>query len=211
MRTEKQSDTNHTRKGIGHCHEPACSKSLHFVGLAILACLFTSSPPELHGRFKCCPDSNSTSAILSTRLAKCCTSAIFTATAFPSHSPPFRFLCTSHISSLAFLPHLSFPPLIPICLPDYVVPISAHLLPWQRVWVSSTPPFASGGTVGIASFCTFQRVQIHSNLGFFYNLLTLVTCTSSGNPSTYQQQAQVSIHIVIVIVRAGTGHRTSLN
>jgi hypothetical protein len=33
----------------------------------------------------------------------------------PSHSPPCQFLCKSHISSLACLPHLPLPPNIPIC------------------------------------------------------------------------------------------------
>jgi hypothetical protein len=57
-------------------------------------------------RPKCCPDSHSTSAFLSTCLAIVCTSATFTATAFRSPSPPCHFLCTSHIPSPAFLPHL---------------------------------------------------------------------------------------------------------
>jgi hypothetical protein len=46
-------------------------------------------------------------------LAMFCTSATFTATAFRSPSPPCHFLCTSHIPSLAYLPHLSLPPHIP--------------------------------------------------------------------------------------------------
>jgi hypothetical protein len=102
----------------------ACSESLHFVWLAISACLFHFvASPELHGRFKCCPDSHSTRVILNSCLSVCCTSATFTATAFPSHSPPFHFLCTSHILSVAFLPHLPLYPLVPICFPFCVVPI----------------------------------------------------------------------------------------
>jgi hypothetical protein len=44
------------------------------------------------------------------RLAMFCTSATFTASAFPSPSPPCHVLCTSHIPSLAFLSHLPLPP-----------------------------------------------------------------------------------------------------
>jgi hypothetical protein len=87
---------------------------------------------ELHGRFKCCPDSHRISAILSTCLAMFCTPATFTASAFPSYSP-CHFLCTSHLSSLAFLSHLPFPSQIFVCFPDCVVPILAHLLPWHGV------------------------------------------------------------------------------
>jgi hypothetical protein len=43
-------------------------------------------------------------------LAMIWSSATFNATAFPSHSTPCQLLCTSHISSLAFLPHLPLPP-----------------------------------------------------------------------------------------------------
>jgi hypothetical protein len=99
---------------------------------ATSARLLPSSPreasPDLHGRFKCCPDSHSTSAFLSTCLAMLCTSATFegskfTATAFPSPSHPCHFLCTFHFPSLAFLPHLPLPPQISICNPDCLVPI----------------------------------------------------------------------------------------
>jgi hypothetical protein len=88
---------------------------------------------ELHGRFKCCPESHSTSAILSTCPAMFCTSATFTATAFPSPSRPCQFLCTTYIPSLAFLLQLSLTPQIPICFPDGFLPILAHLLPWHGV------------------------------------------------------------------------------
>jgi hypothetical protein len=111
-----------TFRQVGHVSLP-----VHFV-----------DSPTLHGRFKCCPDSHSTSVILRRCLAMFCTSATFTATAFPSHclsQPlPYSFLCpshilSSHISELAFLPHLPLYPLIPVCSPDWVVPILAHLLP----------------------------------------------------------------------------------
>jgi hypothetical protein len=115
-----------TFRSVGHFGLP-----VHFV-----------ASPELHGRFKCCPDSRSTSTILSTYLAMFCTSATFTATAFPSPSPPCHFLCTSHIPSLTFLPYLLLPPQIPICFPDCFVPILAHLLSWHGVRVPSTCPFA---------------------------------------------------------------------
>jgi hypothetical protein len=111
----------------------SCCESLHFVGFAISACLLPSrsfvASPDLHGRFKERPDSYSTSGFLSTCLAMFCTSATLTATAFPSPSPPYHFLCTSHLPSLAFLPHLLLSHQIPICFPDCVVPILAHLLP----------------------------------------------------------------------------------
>jgi hypothetical protein len=103
-----------------------------------------------------------------TCLAMFCTSATFTATAFSSPSPPCHFLCTSHIPSLAFLPHLPHPPQIPICCPDCVVPISAHLPALTRglsaFHLSACPV---GGTVGNASFCSFQRGQNRSNLTTF--------------------------------------------
>jgi hypothetical protein len=97
---------------------PAFRRIGHF-GLAVH---FVASP-ELHGQFMCCPDSHSTSAILCTCLAMFCTSATLDATAFPSPSPPCHFLCTSHISSLAFLSHPPLPPPIPKCFSDCVVPI----------------------------------------------------------------------------------------
>jgi hypothetical protein len=74
----------------------------------------TSQLGCLYGGLKCCPESHSTSAILSTCLAMFCTST--TLTAFPSPSPPCHFLCTSHIPSIACLPHLPLPPQIPVCL-----------------------------------------------------------------------------------------------
>jgi hypothetical protein len=55
---------------------------------------------------------------LGTCVAMFCTSATFAATAFSSPSPPCHFLCTSHIPSLVFLPHLPLLPQIPICYPD---------------------------------------------------------------------------------------------
>jgi hypothetical protein len=66
--------------------------------------------PRVARPIKCCSERHSTSAILSTCLAIFCTSATFTATAFPSPSPPSHFLCTSHIPSLAFFPISHFPP-----------------------------------------------------------------------------------------------------
>jgi hypothetical protein len=109
--------------------KPGCSvvPTFRSVGHFGLPVHFVASP-ELHGRFKCCPESHSTSTILSTYLAMFCTSATFTATAFPSPSPPCHFLCTSHIPSLTFLPHLLLPPQIPICFPDCFVPILAQLM-----------------------------------------------------------------------------------
>jgi hypothetical protein len=69
-----------TFRGVGHVGLP-----VHFV-----------ASPELHGRFKCCLESRNTSAILSTCLALFCTFTTFTATAFPSPSPPCHF--SVHIS-----------------------------------------------------------------------------------------------------------------
>jgi hypothetical protein len=106
-----------------------CSKSNYYatrvavanpyisVWSALSSCLFTSLPRRVARPFMCCHDSHSTNAILSTCLAMFCTSVIFTATAFPNHSPR-HFLCTSHISSLAFLSHLPLYPQIPICCTD---------------------------------------------------------------------------------------------
>jgi hypothetical protein len=81
--------------------------------LAISTCLFTSSP-----RPTCTADSSA--ALTGTALVRSLVhvwpcSATFTAPDLPSHSPPKQFLCTSHTSSLAFLPHLSLPPQILIC------------------------------------------------------------------------------------------------
>jgi hypothetical protein len=105
-----------------------CSESLHIVGLAISACQFTSSSSPSCTANSNAAQNHSTSAILSTCLAMFCTSATFTATAFPSLFPACHVLCTTHIPSLAFLTHLPLPPQIPMCFPDCIVPISAHLL-----------------------------------------------------------------------------------
>jgi hypothetical protein len=72
-----------------------------------------------------CNNAHSYEVQLSTCLAMFCISATFTATAFPSPSPPcyFLYMCTSHIPSLALLLHLPLPPQIPICFPDCIVPI----------------------------------------------------------------------------------------
>jgi hypothetical protein len=97
------------------------SESLHFIGLAISACLFTWSP-----RPSCPADScaaQTASAILRACLAMFCTSATSTATAFPSPCPPCHVLCTSHIPSFPSLPHPPLPPQIPVCFSDCVVPI----------------------------------------------------------------------------------------
>jgi hypothetical protein len=75
-------------------------------------------------RLKCCAESNSTRAFLSTCLAMFCTSATFTATALSSPSPPCHFLCTSHIPSLAFLPHhLNSCPRSPNALLNSLLPL----------------------------------------------------------------------------------------
>jgi hypothetical protein len=117
-----------------------CSEFLRYVGLANSACMFTSLP-----RPSCTADSRAalraTAPVRSLVHARPC-SATVTATAFPSHSPPCHFLCTSHIPSLAFLPHLPLPPQIPLCIPDCVAPILAYLLPCHGVRVPSTCPFA---------------------------------------------------------------------
>jgi hypothetical protein len=110
--------------------------------------------PDLHGRFKCCPDSHSTgtSAFLSTCLAMFCTSATFTATAFPSPSPPCHFLCTSHIPSLAFLPHLLLPTRISICFPDWVVPINVLWSGPRNLSSRSPPASISSGNLRCSGF-----------------------------------------------------------
>jgi hypothetical protein len=144
-----------------------------FRRLAISACLFASSPreasPEVHGRFKCCPDSHGTCAILSTCLAMSCTSTTLTATAFPSHSTPCHFLCTSHISSFAFLPYLPLPP------PKFLHAFPAALCPFWRICCLDTGfeclpllcfPFWTYCWNRL--FCTFRRAQKHSNLIFNY-------------------------------------------
>jgi hypothetical protein len=112
----------------------ATANLLHLVGLAIPACLFPSSP-----RPSCTADSRADlrdTAVLPRHAA-----------AFPSPSPPCHFLCTFHISSLAFLPHLQLPPQIPKCFPDCVVPILEHVLHGHGVCVPSTFPFAFLGVL----------------------------------------------------------------
>jgi hypothetical protein len=119
-----------TRNPVLSLTKGGCNESLHFVGLAISACLLTSWPSP-----SCTADSSAAlratapvhcSAFLSTCLAMFCTSATFTATALSSPFPPCHFLCTSHILSLP-APSPTPPPQIPICFPECVVPISAHL------------------------------------------------------------------------------------
>jgi hypothetical protein len=118
--------------------------------------------PELHRRFECCPESHSTSAILSTYVYTClamfCTSVTFTATAFPS-------------PSLSFSVHISHS-ITPLPAPSPTPPPDSHMLPRLRCARFGTfaaltrrlnafhffvgPP---GGAIGIASFCTFQRAR----------------------------------------------------
>jgi hypothetical protein len=93
-----------------------------YIALATSACLFTFWP-ELHGRFKGCPDSHSTSAIVNTCLSMFCTSATFIATAFPCHS---LFFHVSHFIT-------RFPSPFPICFPDCASPILVCMLPCHRV------------------------------------------------------------------------------
>jgi hypothetical protein len=144
------------------------------------------------------PDCLFTSAFLSTCLAMFCTSATFTATAFPSPSPPCHYLCTSHIPSLTFLPQYPHPPQIPICFPDCVLPISAHLPALTRglsaLHLSACPV---RGTVGKASFCSFQRGPKRSNLTTFTFLLHVNTCSVYKLiESTYGQQKQLGTPVV---------------
>jgi hypothetical protein len=89
---------------------------------------------------------------------------IATCTAFPSPSPPCHALCTSHVPSLVFLPHLPLPSHRLSRLPCAHFGTSAAL---PRGW-SAFHFFVCSfrGTVGIALFCTFQRAQKQSNLAF---------------------------------------------
>jgi hypothetical protein len=129
-----------------------CSESLHFVRLAISACLYNSSP-----RPTCTADSSAAlTATAPVRSCAClamfCTSATFTAAAFPSHSPPCHVQFTTRISSLAFPPHLSLYPLSLTCFPDSVVPFGTLTLSWIAFHSSVCP---CGGDVGSVLFCTF--------------------------------------------------------
>jgi hypothetical protein len=98
---------------------PSCySKSLHFVGMAILACLFTSSP-----RPSCMAGSSAalraTAPVRSLVHAWPCSVSLRPFPAFPSPSPPCHFLCTPHILSLPSCPIFAFPP-------------DSHMLSWLR-------------------------------------------------------------------------------
>jgi hypothetical protein len=116
----------HTFRRVCHIGLPA-----HFV-----------ASPELHGRFKCCPEA--TAPVRSLVHAWPCSPPLQPLLPLPFPAPPLLviFLCTSHISSLAFLPHLPLPPQIPISFPYCAVPILAPLLPRHGVQVPSTPPIA---------------------------------------------------------------------
>jgi hypothetical protein len=105
-----------------------CSESLHFVGLAISACLLTSSP---------CPSCTADS------------SAALRATApVPSYMP---WPCPAPLQPLLPLP---FPAHLPChCLCTSQIP-SALTRGLSAFHLSSCPV---GGTVGKASFCTLQR------------------------------------------------------
>jgi hypothetical protein len=85
------------------------------VGHFCLPVAFVASP-DLHGRFKCCPDSHSTSAFLSACLAMFCTSTTFTATAFPS--PPDLVIFCAHLTF-----HHSF-----FSAPSPTFPQDSHML-----------------------------------------------------------------------------------
>jgi hypothetical protein len=81
-----------------------CSESLHFVGLAISAWPdHVVASPELHRRFKCYPESHSTTTNLIICMDIVCISASMTATAIPSRSP-FNF-CAHH----RFIPYFRLP------------------------------------------------------------------------------------------------------
>jgi hypothetical protein len=95
-----------------HSIRHGCNESLHVVGRFGLPFAYVALP-ELHSRFECCPESHSTGAFLSTCLAMFCTSATFTATAFPSPSPACHFCAhlTFHHSPSCPISH--FPPRFP--------------------------------------------------------------------------------------------------
>jgi hypothetical protein len=99
-----QMPSNPTFRRVGHFGLP-----VHFVAW-----------PAWHGRFKCCPESHSTSAIHSTCLAMFCISPTFAATAFPSPSGGDPHLAISvHISHSI----TRFPAPSPTSLPE------SHMLP----------------------------------------------------------------------------------
>jgi hypothetical protein len=101
---------------------PLCSESLHFVGLAISACLLPSSP-----RLTCTANSSAaltaTAPVHSVEHAWPCSAPLQPLLPLPFPAPPLLVIFCAHPTSLAFLPQ------IPICFPDCVVPILAHLLP----------------------------------------------------------------------------------
>jgi hypothetical protein len=170
--------------------------------------------PELDGRFRCRPESHRyrmrTQLVLqcvlfSTSLAMFCTSATCTATAFPNHSPHSHFLCTSSISSLAFLPHLPLTPQIPICFPDCIEPVLVHVL----------PSHGRGVSVPLLRFA-FWRYRWNRLILYFpkspeklpsdtFSYLLHASCAPSENlydalkarTYVYRQQTQHSTHIVI--------------
>jgi hypothetical protein len=133
-------------------------------------------------------DSHSTSASTCLDVLRL---ANFTATAFPSHSPPCHLLCTSLISSLTFLPHLPLYPLIPICFPARVahfstyaalkLSVSAFLLRlpyWRYRWNRLIPYFPESPKTLQSDIFDSRKIR-------------------KLNSSTYQQQKQLSAHIVI--------------
>jgi hypothetical protein len=146
------------------------------VGHVCLPVAFDASP-DLHGRFKCCPDSHSTSAFLSTCLTMFCTSATFTPTKvttgtggtppLPFPAPPLLFIFCAHLTFHHSLscPISHFPPIFPYA-------VLTALCPFWHIYCLDTgferlPILPCWRYRWYASLCSFQRAQERPNLNTF--------------------------------------------
>jgi hypothetical protein len=151
-----------TFRRVGHVSLP-----VHFV-----------ASHELHGRFKCRPESHSTSAI-------------FTATAFPSPTPPCHFLCTSHVSS-------------PTSPPDSQM-LSRLRCAHFGTFAALTRSLSafhffvcpSGGTAGNRLILYFPKSPkaLQSDIFYFYCMSLLHH--PKTHQSTYGQQSQLKTQVVL--------------
>jgi hypothetical protein len=184
-----------------------CSESIHFVGLAISACLLPSSP-----RPTCTADSSAalraSAPVHSLVHAWPCSAPLQPLLPLPFPAPPLLVIFCAHLTFHHSLscPISHFPPRFPYAFLTSPVLRSARMrCAHFGTFTALTRGLSAfhffvcpaGGTVGNASFCSFQRAQEHSNLTTFLYCYCCMSCrVYKLNESTYGQQNQLSTPVL---------------
>jgi hypothetical protein len=127
-----------------HCNRNCSKRKLYLIptsrrvgpnGRRLPVAIAFEASPDLHGRFKCCPCSSlaltATAPVRSLVHAWPYSAPLQPLLPLPFPAPPLLVIFCAHLTFHRSLscPISHFPPHIPICFPDCVVPILAHLLP----------------------------------------------------------------------------------